>query len=137
MIANLMASPRAKGLFQRAIGESSSWTTAQIGRLATLSDAEQAGVKIADGLGAKSLAELRAKPAASGTARRRTRRGSGDRRAGFCLRIRGRSSHKGSRTRLRCWWVRTATNPLAHSRGARTSSCNRHGSAMAILPIRS
>lgn len=63
MVANLMASPRAKGLFQRAIGESSSWTTAQIGRLATLSDAEQAGVKIADGLGAKSLAELRAKPA--------------------------------------------------------------------------
>ncbi len=63
LIANLMASPQAKGLFHRAIGESSSWTTAQIGRLATLADAEQAGSKVADGLMAKSLSELRAKPA--------------------------------------------------------------------------
>ncbi len=63
-IANLMAVLQAKGLFQRAIGESSSWTTATIGRLPTLVDAEQAGVKFADGLGVKSLAELRAKPAA-------------------------------------------------------------------------
>lgn len=63
LVANLMVSPQAKGLFHRAIGESSSWTTATIGRLGTLADAEQAGVKFADGLGAKSLAELRAKPA--------------------------------------------------------------------------
>ena len=63
-IANLMAVPQAKGLFHRAIGESSSWTTATIGRLPTLADAEQAGVKYADGLGVKTLAELRAKPAA-------------------------------------------------------------------------
>jgi para-nitrobenzyl esterase len=63
LVANLMVSPQAKGLFHRAIGESSSWTTATIGRLSTLADAEQAGVKFADGLGAKSLAELRAKPA--------------------------------------------------------------------------
>ena len=62
MIANLMVTPQARGLFQRAIGESSSWTTAQIGKLATLAEAEQAGVKVADTLGAKSLAELRAKP---------------------------------------------------------------------------
>jgi para-nitrobenzyl esterase len=64
MVANLMASPLAKGLFHRAIGESSSWTTAQIGRLTTLADAEEAGTKFADKMGAKSLAELRAKPAA-------------------------------------------------------------------------
>jgi para-nitrobenzyl esterase len=63
LVANLMVSPQAKGLFHRAIGESSSWTTATIGRLGTLAEAEQAGVKYADGLGAKSLAELRAKPA--------------------------------------------------------------------------
>jgi para-nitrobenzyl esterase len=63
MVANLMVSPQAKGLFHRAIGESSSWTTATIGKLNTLAEAEQAGVKYADGLGAKSLAELRAKPA--------------------------------------------------------------------------
>ena len=63
LVANLMVSPQAKGLFHRAIGESSSWTTATIGRLSTLAEAEQAGVKYADGLGAKTLAELRAKPA--------------------------------------------------------------------------
>ena len=64
MVANLQASPRAKGLFQRALGESSAWNTATIGRLNTLADAEQGGAKLADSLGAKSLAELRAKPAA-------------------------------------------------------------------------
>jgi para-nitrobenzyl esterase len=64
MVANLQASPLAKGLFERAIGESSSWSTAQINRLSTLADAEQAGTKFASGLGANSLAELRAKPAA-------------------------------------------------------------------------
>lgn len=63
LVANLMVSPQAKGLFHRAIGESSSWTTATIGRLGTLADAEQTGVKFADGLAAKSLADLRAKPA--------------------------------------------------------------------------
>ena len=64
LVANLMVSPLAKGLFHRAIGESSSWTTATISRLGTLADAEQAGVKFAHGLGATSLAELRSKPAA-------------------------------------------------------------------------
>jgi len=64
MVADLMTSPQAKGLFQRAIGESGSWsinTTA--GRLMSLAEAEQAGVKYAEALGAKSLAELRAQPA--------------------------------------------------------------------------
>jgi para-nitrobenzyl esterase len=62
-IADLMTSPQAKGLFQRAIGESGSWLGVSINKMANLADAEQAGVKFADGLGAKSLAELRAKPA--------------------------------------------------------------------------
>jgi para-nitrobenzyl esterase len=68
-VHNLVGSPLARGLFQRAIGESG-------GRFAittTLADAEQEGVKIAGSLGASSVAELRAKPAdvlndASGTA---------------------------------------------------------------------
>jgi para-nitrobenzyl esterase len=63
MVANLMTIPSAKGLFVRAIGESSAWSTARIALLSTLADAELAGVKLADGVGAKSLAELRAKPA--------------------------------------------------------------------------
>jgi para-nitrobenzyl esterase len=63
VVANLMTVPQAKGLFERAIGESSAWSTARLARLETLSEAQQAGVKFADGLGAKSLAELRAKPA--------------------------------------------------------------------------
>jgi len=63
MVANLVASPKAKGLFHRAIGESSAWSTASVSKLPTLAEAEQAGVKIAESVGAKSLAELRAKPA--------------------------------------------------------------------------
>jgi para-nitrobenzyl esterase len=63
MVANLMTIPSAKGLFIRAIGESSAWSTARIAPLSTLADAEQEGVKLADAVGAKSLAELRAKPA--------------------------------------------------------------------------
>jgi para-nitrobenzyl esterase len=63
MVANLMTIPSAKGLFVRAIGESSAWSTARIAPLSTLADAELEGVKLADGVGAKSLADLRAKPA--------------------------------------------------------------------------
>lgn len=63
LVANLMVTPQAKGLFERAIGESSAWSTASLKRLDTLSEAEQAGTKYAEALGAKSLAELRAKPA--------------------------------------------------------------------------
>jgi len=63
MVANLMTIPRAKGLFVRAIGESSAWSTIHVEPLETLANAEKAGSKIADGLGAKSLADLRAEPA--------------------------------------------------------------------------
>jgi para-nitrobenzyl esterase len=63
MVANLMASPQAKGLFERALGESSGWSTSSVSKLKTLAEAEQTGAKYAEGLGAKSLAELRAKPA--------------------------------------------------------------------------
>jgi para-nitrobenzyl esterase len=74
-IANLMGSPRAKGLFQRAVGESGAWMglsltptrTLWMGLsltpTRTLAEAEQAGVKIAEGLQAATLDALRAKPA--------------------------------------------------------------------------
>jgi para-nitrobenzyl esterase len=65
MVANLMTIPQAKGLFERAIGESSAWATTSVAPLKTLAESEEAGTKIADGLGAKSLAELRAMPAAA------------------------------------------------------------------------
>ena len=63
LIANLMASPQARGLFHRAIGQSGAWNTVTIGRLSRLAAAEQAGLMFATGLRAKSLAELRARPA--------------------------------------------------------------------------
>jgi para-nitrobenzyl esterase len=62
-IANLMGSPRAKGLFQRAVGESGAWMGLSLTPTRTLAEAEQAGVKIAEGLHAQTLDELRAKPA--------------------------------------------------------------------------
>ncbi len=55
----LVATPLAKGLFQRAIGESG----ANFAPLAKLADAEQNGVRLAKSLGADSLAALRAKSA--------------------------------------------------------------------------
>jgi len=55
----LMASPLAKGLFERAIAESGgAFIPAQ-----SLAEAEAAASKMGESLGARSLAELRAKPA--------------------------------------------------------------------------
>ena len=62
-LSNLMGSPQAKGLFQRAIAESGAWLGLSISPVRKLAEAEQAGVQAAETLGAKSLAELRAKPA--------------------------------------------------------------------------
>jgi para-nitrobenzyl esterase len=56
----LAASPLARGLFRGAIAESH--TT--FGRMLSLAEAEADGVKFADATGRKSLAELRAMPAA-------------------------------------------------------------------------
>jgi para-nitrobenzyl esterase len=56
----LVASPLAKGLFQRAIGESG----ANFAPLPKLADAEQAGLRVAKSLNADSIAALRAKSAA-------------------------------------------------------------------------
>ncbi len=57
-VAVQMASPLAKGLFQRAVGQSGG-----MGRGVPLAQAEQTGVKLAESLGARSIAALRAKPA--------------------------------------------------------------------------
>ena len=63
-IGNLVASPLTKGTYQRAIAESGAWSGLSIGAVRKLADAEQAGVRTAEAMGAKSLADLRAKPAA-------------------------------------------------------------------------
>jgi para-nitrobenzyl esterase len=63
-IGNLVASPLTKGTYQRVIAESGAWSGLSIGAERKLADAEQAGVRTAEGMGAKSLADLRAKPAA-------------------------------------------------------------------------
>ncbi|MBL8549264.1 MAG: carboxylesterase family protein [Hyphomonadaceae bacterium] len=60
----LQASPLARGLFQRAIGESTSqmdWAAGLLGGQ-TREQAEQLGVEIGASLGARSLAEMRALP---------------------------------------------------------------------------
>src|SRR5665213_404265 len=62
-IANLMGSPRAEGLFQRAVGESGAWMGLSLTPTRTLAEAEQSGIKIAETLHAQTLDELRAKPA--------------------------------------------------------------------------
>jgi para-nitrobenzyl esterase len=65
-VSGLMASPLAKGLFHKAIGQSGAFFTTGAGTLALapLMLSEQQGVKFAGALGADSLATLRAKPGA-------------------------------------------------------------------------
>ena len=64
-VSILMASPLAKGLFQRAIGESGGlFEPLQLAPKYLLANAERDGVKYAISLGAKSLQELRELPAA-------------------------------------------------------------------------
>jgi para-nitrobenzyl esterase len=62
-VSGLMASPLAKGLFQKAIGESGAFFGSSLAVLPA-SDAQLAGEKFASSLGASSIDELRAKPAA-------------------------------------------------------------------------
>ena len=64
-VCALVASPRARGLFQKAIGESGSilGVKGRSERVETLSAAEKDGLAFAEKIGAKSLAELRAVPA--------------------------------------------------------------------------
>jgi para-nitrobenzyl esterase len=60
----LMASPLAKGLFQRAIGESGGlFEPLKLAPQYYLANAEKEGIAYATSLGARSLAELRALPA--------------------------------------------------------------------------
>jgi para-nitrobenzyl esterase len=61
LVANLVGSPEAKGLFQRAIAQSGAWMGIRISLPTTLSQAEAAGIKMAEAVSAKSLAELRDK----------------------------------------------------------------------------
>ncbi len=65
-VSAMMASPLARGLFQKAIGESGAHFTAKGGSLPALplAEAEKMGVEFGASLGAKTLAEMRALPAA-------------------------------------------------------------------------
>lgn len=64
-VSALMASPLSRDLFQQAVGESGAFFGAVGGRgMASLAESEKQGVKFATAIGAKSLAELRAKSSA-------------------------------------------------------------------------
>ena len=64
-VSGLMASPLAKGLFRRAIGESGAFFNVDGGVLAprALADSERLGMAFGEAIGAASLAALREKPA--------------------------------------------------------------------------
>jgi para-nitrobenzyl esterase len=63
LVSAMVGSPQGKGLFQRAIGQSGAWMGVNIGKMTPRAQAEENGQKIVEALGAKSIAELRAKPA--------------------------------------------------------------------------
>jgi para-nitrobenzyl esterase len=64
-VCALMASPLARGLFHKAIGESGAYFGGNRGPLPlkSLADSEKAGAEFGAGAGASTLADLRAKPA--------------------------------------------------------------------------
>jgi para-nitrobenzyl esterase len=64
MVATLVGSPIAKGLFHRAIAQSGAWMGLGMASMNTLASAEAAGAKALTDSGAKSIAALRAMPAA-------------------------------------------------------------------------
>jgi para-nitrobenzyl esterase len=59
----LVGSKEARGLYQRVIAESASWSGVRMDKMQTLAEAEAAGKATAEKNGANSLAELRAKSA--------------------------------------------------------------------------
>jgi len=61
MSAGLVGSPEAKGLFQRAISESGAWMGLSLNRMQPYATAEQRAVEQTEKIGAKTLAEARAK----------------------------------------------------------------------------
>ncbi len=63
-VSALMAAPLAQGLFHRAIGESGAYFSTTL-PLESLAASEATGTKFAESIGAHSLADLRAKPAAA------------------------------------------------------------------------
>ena len=63
-VSALMATPLAKGLFHKAIGESGAFFGATLAPM-TLAQAEQAGARLAQQLGVTTLAAMRALPADS------------------------------------------------------------------------
>ena len=62
-VSALVASPLAKGLFARAIGQSGGFFASASRPLKSLKEAEEEGLAFARSVGASSLAELRAAPA--------------------------------------------------------------------------
>lgn len=63
MVSAMVGSPEGKGLFKRAIAQSGAWMGTSIAHMQTREQAEAAGEKLMQTVGASSLAELRAKPA--------------------------------------------------------------------------
>ena len=69
MSAALVGSPQANGLIRRAISESGAWMGLGIAKMMPREAAEAEAVKASDKLGIKTLAELRALPAADALAK--------------------------------------------------------------------
>jgi para-nitrobenzyl esterase len=63
LVAAMVGSPEGKGLFKRAISQSGAWMGIGIGRMTTRAQAEEAGVKLTQAMGAATIADMRAKSA--------------------------------------------------------------------------
>jgi para-nitrobenzyl esterase len=63
LVAGLVGSPEARGLFERAIAESGGWMGMGMGPMRTLAQAEESGAKDVTAMNVSTLADLRMKPA--------------------------------------------------------------------------
>jgi para-nitrobenzyl esterase len=63
LVSAMVGSPEGKGLFKRAISQSGAWMGIGINKMTTHAQAEEAGLKLAQTMGAATLADLRAKSA--------------------------------------------------------------------------
>jgi len=58
-VASMVGSPEAKGLFKHAIAESGAWMGIRMGKMTTLSAAEEAGTTMMEAMGTKTVADAR------------------------------------------------------------------------------
>ena len=127
MMAALVGSPVAKGLFHRAIAQSGAWMGLGMAPMNTLARAQEAGAKALADSGAKSIAELRAKPAAE--VFQQSAAAASSSTAGLIPEDLSLTFTRAARTPSTCWSARTRTKARSSNGPGSRPSSSRPGAA--------